>query len=73
MQVLEICVPVMMITTNIAGQACCWYTIANWCGCIEYEQEQVHTQSPAPQQRPYNPFESPNGVPKDSHLQPAYR
>ena len=61
----------------LLGQGCGWYWLFYRCGCIDYEQERVHTQPPPPPPRApprdYNPFESPNGAPKDPHLQPAYR
>lgn len=70
MQALEVCLPLTILVGNLGGQFCCWYTILNHCGCLEYEQEQIRTQPPP--QRPHNPFDAPTGVPKDTHLQPAY-
>ena len=58
------------------GQACCWYTIFNWCGCIDghVEREEIQTQRPQSQtqpQQPLNPFVV-TGMTKDPHLLPAY-
>ena len=58
---------------GVMGQACCWYTIFNWCGCIDgqIEREQIQTQRPQPQPQPLNPFVV-TGMTKDPHLLPAY-
>jgi len=59
-----------MFGLNFIGQACCWYTLFNWCGCIDAEREEIRTQQPIKQEPP-NPFLT-NGMPKDLHLQQAY-
>lgn len=55
------------------GQACCWYTVFKWCGCMESEREVIQTQAPpiVVYQASNNPFLNPN-APKDAHLRPAY-
>lgn len=61
-----------MCGIQILGPACCWYTVFNWCGCIDAEREEIHTQQPQVQVQAPNPFLT-NGLPKDLHLQQAYR
>ena len=55
------------------GQACCWYTVFKWCGCIEPEREviiqQPYTHPPPVSQNPF----LVQGIPRDKHLEPAYR
>jgi hypothetical protein len=54
------------------AQGCCWYTIFQWCGCIQEEREIIHTQQPVVVVQSNNPFKNPN-APNDAHLIPAYR
>lgn len=54
------------------AQACCWYHIFRYCGCIQSEREIVVAQTPPPPSISQNPF-LVQGVPKDAHLEPAYR
>lgn len=56
------------------AQGCCWYSVFQYCGCIGYERETVQTQRPVVviQHNKNNPFLNPS-MPKDAHLEPAYR
>lgn len=70
---------------SCVAQACCWYSIFHWCGCIKSEKEVLQTEKPVVIHRPQppipvvvhrpqlstNPFRNPS-APKDAHLQPAY-
>lgn len=55
------------------AQACCWYHVFKYCGCIEHEREVIVTQAP-PKILPVsqNPF-LVQGSSYDRHLEPAYR
>lgn len=65
------------ICINCTAQACCWYHFFKCCGCIEDDRERqnIYVQPP-PIQTSYiqdpNPFVH-TGVPKDRHLEPAYK
>jgi hypothetical protein len=73
MQGIELFVYCGAAVCSLVGQGCGWYWFFNACGCMEYEQEQVRTQPPPPPPPTApNPFVV-NGMPKDPHLQPAYR
>lgn len=57
---------------SCAAQACCWYSIFRWCGCIEREREVIYTEKPVVvSTNSNNPFINP-GASKDAHLRPAY-
>lgn len=59
------------IMTCVA-QACCWYSIFSWCGCIKEEREIIQTERPIIVVAPSNnPFINPS-APKDVHLRSAY-
>jgi hypothetical protein len=72
---MDLCGALIMGVMSCGGQACWWYTIFNWCGCIDREHEVIQTQQPQVAQRaepPSNPF-LVNGLPKNAHLMPAYK
>jgi hypothetical protein len=54
------------------AQACCWYHIFRYCGCIQSEREIVVAQTPPPPPISQNPF-LVQGSHYDKHLEPAYR
>ena len=73
---MELCGALIMGVMSCGGQACWWYTIFNWCGCIDREREVIQTLQPqvrqSVEQPPANPF-LVNGLPKNTHLMPAYK
>ena len=59
---------------GIAMDGCCWYMFFNWAGCFDQPQE-IQTQQNQTQLRQIqepNPF-THTGLPKDTHMLPAYR
>lgn len=67
---------ILMMAMGCLGQACCWYRVFSWCGCIESSPPhvQIEKQAVAPPLPPTpspNPFLNP-GAAKD-YGQSAYK
>jgi hypothetical protein len=70
---MEIGFSFVSVAGSCLAQACCWYTVFKWCGCIQGEREVIRTEPVLVQApKPPNPFLNPS-LPKDRHLEPAYR
>jgi hypothetical protein len=72
---MEVLFAVSGLAMNCIAQACCWYSLFKMCGCMEErERETIRTQAPPVivYRQNHNPFLNEK-VPRDSHLEPAYK
>lgn len=66
---------ILMIAMSCLGQACCWYRVFYWCGCIDDSRQHVQIEKqaapPPPPTSSPNPFLNP-GMAKE-YPQSAYK
>lgn len=69
---MEIVYGIVSAAGGCIAQACCWYAVFRWCGCIEKEEDRIvlHTQPRVTNSQ--NPFLNTT-IGQDKHLEPAYR